>query len=92
MGGDPLVIAVLKFVSLLQMAVELVNPGLRANDNVRVLRRSRLAMEESKSKTFTIYSPVVKSSIRLFLTLAVTKGWHTRQVAFILAYPQADIL
>jgi hypothetical protein len=38
------------------------------------------------------YSPVVKwSSIRLFLTLAVVKGWHTRQVDFVLAYPQADI-
>jgi hypothetical protein len=38
------------------------------------------------------YSPVVKwSSIRLFLTLAVVKGWHMRQVDFVLAYPQADI-
>ena len=38
------------------------------------------------------YSPVVKwSSIRLFLTMAVIKGWHTRQVDFVLAYPQADI-
>jgi hypothetical protein len=38
------------------------------------------------------YSPVVKwSSIRLFLTLAVMKGWQTRQVNFILAYPQADL-
>jgi hypothetical protein len=38
------------------------------------------------------YSPVVKwASIRLFLTLALIKGWHTRQVDFVLAYPQADI-
>jgi hypothetical protein len=38
------------------------------------------------------YSPVVKwLSIRLFLTLAVVKGWHTRQVDFVLTYPQADI-
>ena len=38
------------------------------------------------------YSPVVKwSSIRLFLTLAIIKGWHTRQVDFVLAFPQADI-
>jgi hypothetical protein len=38
------------------------------------------------------YSPVVKwSSIRLFLTLAAIKGWRTRQVDFVLAYPQADI-
>jgi hypothetical protein len=38
------------------------------------------------------YSPVVKwSSIRLFLTLAAVRGWHSRQVDFVLAYPQADI-
>jgi histone deacetylase 1/2 len=38
------------------------------------------------------YSPVVKwSSIRLFLTIALVRGWHTRQVDFVLAYPQADI-
>jgi hypothetical protein len=38
------------------------------------------------------YSPVIKwSSIRMFLTLAVINGWHTRQVDFVLAYPQADI-
>jgi histone deacetylase 1/2 len=38
------------------------------------------------------YSPVVKwSSIRMFLTLAVINKWHTRQVDFVLAYPQADI-
>ena len=38
------------------------------------------------------YSPVVTwFSIRLFLTLAIIHGWHTRQVDFVLAYPQADI-
>ena len=37
------------------------------------------------------YSPVVKwSSVRLFLTLAAINGWKTRQMDFILAYPQAD--
>ena len=38
------------------------------------------------------YSPVVKwFSIRLFLTLALINNWHSRQVDFVLAYPQADI-
>jgi hypothetical protein len=38
------------------------------------------------------HSPVVRwSSIHLFLTIALIKGWHTRQVDFVLAYPQADI-
>jgi len=29
--------------------------------------------------------------IRLFLTLSVILGWHSRQVDFVLAYPQAEI-
>jgi hypothetical protein len=38
------------------------------------------------------YSPVVNwSSIRLFLTLSLLAGWHTRQLDFVLAYPQAPV-
>ena len=38
------------------------------------------------------YSPVIGwSSIRLFLILSILHGWHTRQLDFVLAYPQADI-
>jgi len=38
------------------------------------------------------YSPVVSwFSIRVFLIIAIINGWHTRQVDFVLAYPQADI-
>jgi hypothetical protein len=38
------------------------------------------------------YAPVVNwFSIRLFLIMAIAKGWHTRQIDFVLAYPQADI-
>ena len=38
------------------------------------------------------YSPVVKwSSIWLFLTLTIVKGWHTWQVDFVLAFPKANI-
>ena len=38
------------------------------------------------------YSPVVSwFSVRLILILAKLNKWHTRQIDFILAYPQADI-
>ena len=38
------------------------------------------------------YSPVVNwFTIRLFLTLALIFQWHTRQIDFVLAFPQADV-
>ena len=38
------------------------------------------------------YSPVIAwTTIRLFLVLALMNGWKTRQVDFVLAFPQADI-
>ncbi len=38
------------------------------------------------------YAPVVNwFSIRLLLAQAVMQNWHTRQIDFVLAYPQADI-
>jgi hypothetical protein len=38
------------------------------------------------------YSPVVNwFSIRLALILALLFGWHTRQIDFVLAFPQADV-
>jgi hypothetical protein len=38
------------------------------------------------------YAPVVNwFSIRLLLAKAVMSKWHTRQIDFVLAYPQADI-
>ena len=38
------------------------------------------------------YSPVMKwFSIRFFLLLALLRGWRTRQIDFILAYPQAPV-
>ena len=38
------------------------------------------------------YSPVIGwSTIRLFLILSLIFGWHTRQIDFVLAYPQATI-
>ena len=38
------------------------------------------------------FSPVIRwSSIQLFLIIAAIKGWKTRQVDFVLAFPQADI-
>ncbi len=39
------------------------------------------------------YAPVVMwTIIRLLLTLAILFHWHSRQIDFVLAYPQADIL
>jgi hypothetical protein len=36
--------------------------------------------------------PVVQwTSIRIFLIVAIINGWHSRQIDFVLAYPQADI-
>ena len=41
---------------------------------------------------FETYSPVVNwFSVRLFLVLAILHRWKTRQVDFVLAFPQADI-
>jgi hypothetical protein len=38
------------------------------------------------------YAPVVQwSTIRFFMTMAVLNGWHTRQLDFVSAFPQADI-
>ncbi len=38
------------------------------------------------------YSPVVRwSLIRLVLVLSLQRGWHTRQLDFVLAYPQAPV-
>jgi histone deacetylase 1/2 len=37
------------------------------------------------------YAPLVQwSTTRLFLTLSVLRGWHCRQLDFVLAYTQAD--
>eukprot|EP00978_Attheya_sp_CCMP212_P002523 scaffold5126_cov29-Attheya_sp.AAC.2 len=38
------------------------------------------------------YSPMVTwNAIRMFMTLALVNQWHTRQLDFVLAYPQADV-
>jgi hypothetical protein len=38
------------------------------------------------------YSPVVNwYSIRLFLIISIMKGWESRQIDFVLAFPQADV-
>ena len=38
------------------------------------------------------YAPVVTwASIRLILTLSLLYRWHTRQIDFVLAYPQANV-
>ena len=38
------------------------------------------------------YSPVVNwFSVRFFLTLTIMHGWQTRQINFVLAFPQANV-
>jgi transposase InsO family protein len=38
------------------------------------------------------YAPVVNwFSIRLYLVISILKGWETRQIDFVLAFPQADV-
>jgi hypothetical protein len=38
------------------------------------------------------YAPLVQwSTTRLFLTMGVLRGWHCRQLDFVLAYAQADV-
>ena len=46
-----------------------------------------------KGRDFDLTSaPVSKwSTIRLLLILALTKNWHTRQLDYVQAYPQAPI-
>lgn len=38
------------------------------------------------------YSPVVQwASVRMALILSIVHGWSSRQIDFVLAFPQADI-
>jgi hypothetical protein len=49
-------------------------------------------MQEHGVNYWETYSPVVKwSSIRFFMIMSLLAGWHTRQLDFVLAYPQADV-
>ena len=48
--------------------------------------------QEQGVNYFETYSPVVNwFSIRLLFFMALLNNWHTRQIDFVLAYPQADI-
>jgi hypothetical protein len=48
--------------------------------------------QEHEVNFWEIYAPVVKwFSIRLFLITSILNGWDTRQIDFVLAYPQADV-
>ena len=58
--------------------------------------KARLTIDGSKQRYgihyWETYAPVVTwSSIRLFLIVSLLKGWHTRQLDFVLAYTQADV-
>ena len=48
--------------------------------------------QEFGANFFETYAPVVSwYAIRLFMTLSIINKWHTRQIDFVLAYPQAPI-
>ena len=48
--------------------------------------------QQHRVNYFETYSPVVNwFSVRLILVLSLLYGWNTRQVDFVLAYPQAPI-
>ena len=48
--------------------------------------------QEHRVNFFETYSPVVNwFSVRLLYIIALLNNWHTRQIDFVLAYPQADI-
>ena len=58
--------------------------------------KARLTVHGGKQKHginfWETYSPVVNwTSIRLHLILSVLNNFHTRQIDFVLAYPQADV-
>jgi len=48
--------------------------------------------QEFGIKNWETYAPVVMwTTIRLIITLAKVNGWYSRQLDFVLAYPQAEI-
>jgi hypothetical protein len=48
--------------------------------------------QEHRINFWETYSPVDNwYSIRLFLIISIMKGWETRQIDFVLAFPQADV-
>lgn len=58
--------------------------------------KSRITVDGSQQvqdeNFWDTYSPVVSwFSIRTFLIISLIRGWHRRQIDFILAYPQADV-
>jgi Reverse transcriptase (RNA-dependent DNA polymerase) len=75
----------------------LVNETLKSNkDPSGVQVEARLNVHGGKQKCginyFVTYPPVVNwFSIQLMLVLSILNRWHTRQVDFIQAYPQAEI-
>ena len=58
-------------------------------------RKERLNVHGGKQEYgghyWETYSPVVQwIYISMFLILSILQNWHTRQLDFVLAYPQAD--
>ncbi len=58
--------------------------------------KARLNLHGGKQEHYVnyweTYAPVIGwNTIRLFLVMTILNGWRTRQVDFVLAFPQADI-
>ena len=68
----------------------------RRIDTQEVYRwKARLNIDGSKQTKglnyWETYAPVASwPTIRLILTMSIVKGWHTRQLDYVLAYTQAD--
>jgi hypothetical protein len=58
--------------------------------------KARITVDGSKQRYGVdydeTYSPVITwPAARFFLILSLVQGWHSRQLDFVLAYPQADV-
>ena len=68
----------------------------RISTNLPYKYKARLNLHGGKQEYgvnyWETYAPVIAwTTIRLFLILTIMNGWASRQIDFVLAYPQADI-
>jgi hypothetical protein len=54
--------------------------------------KARLNIDGSKQvKGLNYWEPASWPTIRLILIMSIIKGWHTKQIDYVLAYTQADV-
>ena len=73
--------------------IEEVPKGTKILPAVWVMRLKRriLPCKVYKWKARETYAAALKLSAIRFFTQALIKGWHTRQLDFVLAYPQVNV-